>query len=94
MKKLDRFSILAIVLTVLYILAGRFIMSDIYLIVYDYLFGAIFYLYIGCMGASVIVGMIGIIKTYKAQKVIKWGLLLLTMFNFIVLILNLKVINN
>lgn len=91
MKKINKFSILAIILTAFYVLIGKFIMSDMYIKIPNILFWVTDILYLGCMVASVTVGAIGIIKVYKEKQKIKWSLLLLTTFNACVFIVNLAI---
>lgn len=88
LKNINKFSKLAVVFTISYWLVGRFIMSDMYSSVPDYLFRIIHYLYLGCMVTSIIVGIIGVIKADKAEEKGKWIILLLTLFNAFVLVLN------
>ena len=87
-KNINKFSKLAILFTVFYILVGQFIMSDIYSSIPNFLFWVVYSIYLGCMVASVIIGIIAVIQANKAKESGKWVLLLLTLFNIFVLVLN------
>jgi len=50
------------------------------------LFNLIYTIYYGCIVLSIIVGVIGIVKNYRTEKKIKWGILLLTLFNVLVIL--------
>lgn len=89
MKKIDKFLILTFVFMVSYLTIGQFIMSDIYSSFFNYLYWWVYPIYLGCMGLSAVVGLRGTIKSYKTQNIVRWGLLLLTIFNVVILIMNL-----
>lgn len=91
MKKINKFLIITIVLTIFYILIGKFIMSDMFTRLPNILFWTTDILYLGCIGASAVVGMVGIRKTYNVEHKIKWVLLLFTIFNTCVFIINLAI---
>ena len=89
MENKNKFSILAVTFTVFYLLIGQFMMSDTYSTIPNILFWTTDIIYLGCMGVSAIVGVIGIRKIYKVEQKIKWSLFLLTLFNTCVVIVNL-----
>ena len=91
MQNINKFSKLAILFTIFYILFGQFIMSEKYeaiAMVNDWFFWTIFILYLGFMLGSVIAGFLAIKQAYKAQERWKWLIMTLTLFNAIVLVLN------
>lgn len=90
LKNINKFSKLATIFTILYYLIGRFIMLEVYTTLPNFLFWTVYYvLYLGSMVVSIIIGTIGLIWTYKTERRIRWGLLLLTLFNVVVLVTNL-----
>lgn len=88
LKRINKFSKLAFVFTVLYILFGIFIMSNTFSSIPYYISQIVFYLYLGFIIGSVIMGIIAVMQTNKTQGKGKWIIVLLTLINIIVLVLN------
>lgn len=89
MKNINNYSKLAILLTILYILTGQFINSDLYFKTDYFLANIIFFVpYLGGMIGAVALGIVGLIRAVKARERGKWAILLLTLFNLGILILS------
>lgn len=104
LKKINKYSILTILFTILYYSIGRFTMSNMFetlifvnwipknislttvIFISNLLFYLIYTIYYGCMALSIIFGVIGIVKNYRIERKIKWGILLLTLFNVLVIL--------
>jgi len=81
---MNKFSKPAVLFTVLYLLIGFFIYSDIYTLefrnrwLYGFRLAPIGAVY---LIASVVFGVLSIMKSYKTEEKGKWFIILLTLFN-------------
>jgi len=109
-KTTNKFSRLAIIFTVLYVLFGQLMLSNIadvfisgdwistfiykhlpvhhILLVPTYLYWLIIALYDGFILMAIVSGIIATTQVYETQRIVRWGLLILTAFNISILVIS------